>query len=185
MSLFSLFAQLWDWPPLPPINLLAATPVFVASRMDNHKASLEGHPEVSAGSMWRYPSAWRHWAHGARNTCAPQFALATSSLHGDIQGTVPNAHVWNGHLRGRLLSLSPVTAGGCWSAKNGPEQEVRVRAFPEEFASSPGRTKPTFLCSGTQWKSHLFSSDSAMKGVVLGNRYLRVFFCSPHIHLKL
>lgn len=41
---------------------------------------------------------------------------------------------------------------------------AKVRTFSEEFASPPTLTKQSFLCSGTEWKSHLFSQASAMKG---------------------
>lgn len=75
----------------------------------------------------------------------------------DIQGAVLNAHAWNCSIGDCLLPLQTITAGGCWSAKNSPKQGVKVRAFSEECASPPGLTKQTFLRSGTQWKSHLFS----------------------------
>lgn len=95
-----------------------------------------------------------------------QAAPGTPALHSspwlphhfsDIQGAAQNAQAWNCCFEGCLLPFSTITAGGCWSAKNSPKQGVKVRAFSEEFASSSGLTKLTFLCSGTRWNSHLFS----------------------------
>lgn len=164
--------QLWDWHlSSHTMQLLAATPVFVASRMDNLKASLQVHPEASAASCGTIPmpqgSGHSFQGHKwprtpcAKNTCSAQLALHHLPR-------LPCHLLWCSRcspeylflkllLRRCLLLLNTITARGCWAAKNGPKQGIKVRPFSEEFPSPLGLTKPTFLCSGMQRENHLFS----------------------------
>lgn len=154
LSFLFICIQLWDWPPLLPSHTATGSySVLSAFGMDKH-TSLEDPPEASAGSAWCCPSAWRRRARRASNTCAPRFALATSSLrwHSRCSPEGP----WNCCFGACLLPLHTITAGACWSAKNSPKQGVKVRAFLRN--SLPLLVwQSRLLCSGTQWKSHLFS----------------------------
>lgn len=80
ISLCSSFASRSAVGPFssPVMQFLASAWVFVTSRMEaNTRTSPDDHPEVSAGTAWCRPSAERHQAPCARNTCAPRWSWLT------------------------------------------------------------------------------------------------------------
>lgn len=181
------WAQLWDWHlSSHTMQLLAATPVFVASRMDNLKASLQVHPEASAASCGTVPVP-QGSGHAVPRTPALHSWLCTVCpgylvTCCDVQGAVLNTCASNCYFGDVFSPSTPSQQGDAEQLRMVPSRGLKSGHFLRNFLPLMVWQSQLFCVQGCSGKAICLVRLLPWR-VVLGSGFLNSVFLLSFIHI--